>query len=213
MKISDTKYAHRCLVIAICAALVLDGGLARGEGLHPVRLLCEGQESPLGIDGAPRLGWILESDHRAENQTGYQVQVASSAVALQAGHADMWNSGKILSDQSSFIRYGGPSGQTTLVPYAGKPLKSHSWYFWRVRIWDGQDHASEWSQTGRWATGVLRPDEWRGAWIASSGNSGASVWFRSTFELKNGQQASAVCSIASSATTNCMSMAGRSGTT
>src|SRR5208282_579409 len=126
---------------------------------------------------------------RAEYQTGYQVQVASSAVALQQDHPDLWDSGKI------------SSGQSALVPYAGKPLRSHSWYFWRVRIWDGQDRSSAWSKAGRWATGVLHPDDWQGAWIASSHpdeqNDGASVWFRYTFELDKGQAASALCSIAS----------------
>jgi alpha-L-rhamnosidase len=50
---------------------------------------------------------------------------------------------------------------------------------------------------GSWATGVLHPDEWRGVWIGSSRNSGASVWFRCTFELNQDQPASALCSIAS----------------
>jgi alpha-L-rhamnosidase len=180
----------RFFVSALSVALVLDVNCAvRAEGLHPVKVLCENQASPLGTDGAPRLGWVLQSDHRAENQTAYEVEVASSASALTSSHPDMWRSGKI------------SSAQSTLIPYAGKPLKSHSWYFWRVRIWDGKDHCSGWSKVGSWATGVLQPDEWRGAWISSSNsdnkNDGASIWFRCTFELNKKQATSALCSIAS----------------
>src|SRR5688572_15681203 len=48
--------------------------------LTPLRLRCEGMESPLGIDAlAPRLSWQLESSARGQRQTAYQVLVAHDA--------------------------------------------------------------------------------------------------------------------------------------
>ncbi len=175
----------------VLALLLLQPGcaLVRSGGLRPVKVQCDGQAGSLGVGGAPRLSWVLESNHRAATQSAYQVQVASSASALRQGNPDLWDSGRISSSQS------------TLVPYSGQPLKSHAWYFWRVRVWDEQGHSSAWSEVSRWATGILQPDEWRGAWLAgrqSGTNTDApSFWFRRTFELTQQHPATALCSIAS----------------
>jgi len=184
----------RVLHVSFSALLIglvfhFDCPWVRGESLRPVKVLCENQASPLGRDSAPRLGWMLECDQRAESQTGYQVQVASSEAGLKDGNPDMWDSGKISSSQSA------------MISYAGKPLQSQTWYYWHVRVWDSHDSRSGWSKPGRWATGVLHPEEWDSAWIANSNsgqsNEGASCWFRYTFVLDKIRADSALCSIAS----------------
>src|ERR1051325_3870394 len=65
-------------------------------------LKTEYRTNPLGIDGElPRLSWQMESDASGAKQTAYQVRAASSAD--QIGQADLWDSGKIESDQSVHV--------------------------------------------------------------------------------------------------------------
>lgn len=88
-------------------------------------LRCEYLHDPLGIDAAqPRLSWTLRSDVRGQRQTAYQVLVASSPELLQGQQGDLWDSGRVSSDE------------TAQVVYAGKPLPSRQACFWKVRAWD-----------------------------------------------------------------------------
>ena len=64
-------------------------------------LRCENRTEPMGIDVTePRLSWILDSNDRNEKQVAYQILVASSESKLSPGKADLWDSGKVSSDQS-----------------------------------------------------------------------------------------------------------------
>lgn len=88
-------------------------------------LKTEYAENPLGIDvTSPRLSWNIESSQRSQTQTAYRVIVASSSESLTSGNGNMWDSGRVESDQSSNIVYN------------GSPLQSGKRYFWKVRIWD-----------------------------------------------------------------------------
>jgi hypothetical protein len=76
----------------------------------PTRLRCESFTDPLAIDSErPRLSWLVHDDRRSAIQTAYQVQVASSAkmLATDDGAADLWDSGKVASDQSVHVEYDG----------------------------------------------------------------------------------------------------------
>lgn len=117
-------------------------------------LTCEYLVEPLGIDAtAPRLGWHLNSERRGEMQSAYQVLVASSIENLDADNGDLWNSGRVGSDQS------------IQVPYAGTPLQSHMKCYWKVRVWDKDGGESQWSEPSFWTMGVLQPGDWQGKWI------------------------------------------------
>jgi len=110
--------------------------------------------NPLGLDVLnPRLFWRLESQERGVRQTAYQVLVASSQDLLDERQADMWNSGKVHSDRS------------IQITYEGKPLQEQSAYYWKVRVWDGNDRVSEWSEIAYWSMGLLSRDSWKGRWI------------------------------------------------
>jgi len=88
-------------------------------------LRCEYLVNPLGIDAAkPRLSWIMTSSRRGEKQTAYQILVASSPKLLANDKGDLWDSGKVASDESAQI------------VYAGAPLVSRQSCFWKVRVWD-----------------------------------------------------------------------------
>ncbi|HPZ99425.1 MAG TPA: hypothetical protein PLT93_14920, partial [Phycisphaerae bacterium] len=81
--------------------------------MKPVNLRCEYLENPLGIDvPRPRLSWQLESPYRNRRQAAYQILVATHPDRLTPDQADLWNSGRVESNQSLHVEY------------AGKPLIS-----------------------------------------------------------------------------------------
>src|SRR5215831_13776779 len=100
---------------ALAALLLSFAGLFSGyAGTTVGELRCEYLENPIGIDVEhPRLSWVMNSTERGQTQTAYQVLVASSAARLKANQGDVWDSGKVQSDQS------------IQVPYAGRRLVSH----------------------------------------------------------------------------------------
>jgi len=71
-------------------------------------LLTEDQVDPICIDAAiPRFSWKLDAgDRRDVMQTAYEIKAISYAY-LKKGKHDVWNSGKIMSDQSVFVPYQG----------------------------------------------------------------------------------------------------------
>lgn len=123
---------------------------------RPARLRCEYLANPLGIDTPrPRLSWIMESAQRAQTQTAYQILVARSPETLAQNTGDLWDSGKV------------PSSQTLHIPYAGQPLASRQTCWWKVRLWDKNDHPSPWSDPAFWSVGLLNTDDWQARWITS----------------------------------------------
>jgi alpha-L-rhamnosidase len=117
-------------------------------------LRCEYRSNPLGIDEArPRLGWILRSERRNEAQAAYQVIVASSEAALARDRGDLWDSGKVASNESVHVVYG------------GAPLRSRAACHWKVRVWDREGRASPWSAPARWEMALLDQTDWTAAWV------------------------------------------------
>ena len=139
---------------ATSAALIFTVTAVAAE-LKPVALRCEYRENPLGIDArTPRLSWQLQSSARGEMQTAYRVLVASSADLLARGEGDLWDSGKVNSDQS------------IQVSYAGKPLAARQGCFWKVQTWDQDDKATAWSPGASWEIGLPEMLDWSDAnWI------------------------------------------------
>src|ERR1700684_2416661 len=84
--------------VGLCAVLAL---LAMAQVGKPEKLECESLVTPLGMDAEkPTLSWQLRDTRDGAKQTAYEVQVASSASTLAAGKADVWDSGKIESNDS-----------------------------------------------------------------------------------------------------------------
>lgn len=110
--------------------------------------------NPLGLDTLkPRLSWQMGSDARSQKQTAYQVLVASTPELLSQDQGDMWDSGKVVSDQSANVEY------------AGQALQSSSRYYWKVRVWDKNDQVSDWSVQAWWEMGLLNGADWQAKWI------------------------------------------------
>ena len=125
--------------------------------LWPAHLQIENRNEPLGIDEkAPRLSWqLMQTDTRLRvlHQFAYQIQVASSNSALLQNKPDMWDTGKVHSEQ------------THDIVFSGNTLNSNHDYYWRVMVWDQDAHPSAWSQSSHWSMGFLNHDEWKAKWI------------------------------------------------
>ncbi|MBN2064257.1 MAG: family 78 glycoside hydrolase catalytic domain [Sedimentisphaerales bacterium] len=126
-----------------------------GPGLVQADYLrCEYLVDPLAIEKPdPRLSWELDSQQRSQRQTAYQILVATSAGQLALGQGDLWDSGKVVSDNN------------TSVIYDGQPLSARQECFWKVRIWDADDNVSDWSEPALWSVGLLSSQDWQAQWI------------------------------------------------
>jgi alpha-L-rhamnosidase len=134
----------------------LTAGAARAQTplLAPVDLRCDAMTAPLGIDDArPQLSWRLQDSRFGARQTAYRIRIATAEALLQAGSADVWDSGRIASDRSVGVVYDGP------------PLQPERRYFWRVEVWDKEGAAYPASPIAWFETGLLRPENWRAQWI------------------------------------------------
>jgi len=128
-------------------------------GSHVEQLRCEYLENPPGIDTAqPRLSWILASNERGQRQTAYQILVADGADQLKKDVGNLWDSGKVSSDQTTFVVYG------------GKPLASRQECFWKIRSWDKDGRVLPWSEVASWDMGLLGAGDWRAQWIGRTTN-------------------------------------------
>lgn len=137
---------------------ILSGTLPElsAQSLRVVNLRCEYRTEPLGVQSKhPALSWQLVSEGRNVRQQAYQILVADSEEALSRQQGTYWDSGKIASDSS------------LQIIYRGKPLASTRTYYWKVRVWNTQQHSSEWSAPASWQMGLLTPADWKGSqWIA-----------------------------------------------
>ncbi|MDT8431738.1 MAG: glycoside hydrolase family 78 protein [Bacteroidales bacterium] len=102
----------------------------------------------------PRFSWILADSSRGVRQSACQVLVASDKAFLTDKKADMWNTGKVESDQSVF------------VTYSGAPLQSGTRYYWTVRTCDQDGQVTGWSEPVFFET-ALDDDDWVADWIGT----------------------------------------------
>ena len=109
-------------------------------------LRCEYKVNPIGIDvDKPRLSWKIQSSERGVMQAAYQIRAADNAESLATEKKLLWDSGKVVSEQSIHVVYAGPE------------LKSRQRVYWQVRIWNNHGLKSEWSEAAFWEMGLL---EW-----------------------------------------------------
>jgi alpha-L-rhamnosidase len=147
----------------IVLAFLLSGLLA-GAQLNPSHLLCENLPDPIAIDAPqPRFSWQLadaaKKAERALAQSAYEIRVApddaspGKSADLDNATALTWSSGRISSDQSVHIVYG------------GQPLQSGRRYYWQVRVWDAKGHPSRWSEAAAFRMALLNTSDWKAQWI------------------------------------------------
>jgi alpha-L-rhamnosidase len=122
---------------------------------------------------APGFSWIVNSAVKNDVQTAFQIVVADAPSKLSMQENLTWDSGKVLSSQS------------TSVNYAGKPLASFTSYWWMVRTWNGAGEISGWSAPQQFNTGDFGYErKWPGEsrWVQIKGPDGGMLW---TFENRH----------------------------
>lgn len=128
--------------------LLLTISLATLAQVKVQNLLTENRTNPIGLDQTqPRFSWQLVSDKRNVSQSAYELNVSDDKGK------SLWSSGRVNSDQSVMVPYGGPA------------LKSGERYSWQVRVWDNAGKASSWSEKGQWQMAVLNDSDWKAKWI------------------------------------------------
>jgi alpha-L-rhamnosidase len=154
-----SRYSYALFtVVCLCSSSALYGQMAVSE------LKCERATNPIGVESKqPRLSWMLQDSRFGARQTAYRIQVAKQTVGpLSIGRSlddkfdsqeMVWDSGKVVSDQSIHVKY------------EGLPLKSRERCWWRVQVWDADGSMSPWSAVACWEMGLLCPEDWRAKWI------------------------------------------------
>ncbi|MEK7780180.1 MAG: family 78 glycoside hydrolase catalytic domain, partial [Verrucomicrobiota bacterium] len=149
-------------------------------GLRLTDLRCESAVNPLGLDVAqPRLSWKLAGTGRGQRQTAYRIEVYSEAEMKRiqgitaSARPDLWDSGKVSSDETHLIRY------------AGKQLESSQKVYWFVSIWDEQGRFADASHLNSWTMGLLNAGDWKARWICAPAVTD-SLLLRKEFSVKSG---------------------------
>lgn len=125
-----------------------------GAALSPVNLTCEYRIDPLGIDiSDPRFGWNFTSADNDQAQSAYELLVSDNYGDLKNHKGNVWATGKVASENSFQIVYGGLG------------LKSFTRYYWSVRVYDKDNKPSEWSAIAWFETAILNDGDWKGQWI------------------------------------------------
>ena len=142
-------------VTALVVGVALTSTPAAADAGHapdaPVGLLVNDRAHPLNVEGVPHFSWLPQDRDPGEVQIAYRLTVS------EAGGDVVWDSGKVMSGQQSY------------VPYDGPKLRSGAVYEWSVRTWDRTDRESPASR-GVFETGIS-DHEWEGAqWIRRTTN-------------------------------------------
>jgi alpha-L-rhamnosidase len=144
-------------VTMLCAGLLPVAGHALSIG----HMTTNGRSNPLGMAADEiSLGWAIESEARGTMQNAYQIR-----IGLTAGGDEVWDSGRVASDR-----------QIDIPLPTDVRLAAATRYHWQVRIWNGEEVASDWSAPAWFETGLLSAADWSGAeWIVQATSSGAGA--------------------------------------
>ncbi len=95
----------------------------------------------------PSISWITETSIRDWRQAAYEIEVASHDGGT------VWSSGRVASDESVFVPWGGP------------PLASRQRCVARVRVWGADGSPSPWSVAAELEVGLLDPSDWTARFV------------------------------------------------
>lgn len=139
-------------------------------------LKCENLYMPAGINTtSPGVSWKIKSTINGAAQKAYQVIAASEIKLLNESKADLWNTGKVISEESLLVRW------------LGKKLYPGSLCYWKVRIWNQDDEVSDWSKPSFFSIGLINKSDWQADYIAFPTESEyvASPQLRKKFTIGN----------------------------
>jgi alpha-L-rhamnosidase len=178
------------LVIVVSISLIISGCTTAGNSsLKFSKMLVEYAVNPVNIDNAhPRFSWIVtqevsdqkseikdqKSEIRNQKQRAYRIIVSSTLKNLNADKADLWDSGRIESDE------------TIQHEYLPDNLMSDCRYYWKVIVWDGEG-MEHMSPPAQFETALLPGYIWKAGWIGnmpSDGNIPLKGFYMDRNELK-----------------------------
>ena len=106
MRISHKWMLRGIEIIAMSVGAMGLFGAAVETTFSVQELRCEYLSNPQGIDvQKPRLSWLLNPAENIRGQSAYRVLVASSPAVLKNDQGDLWDSGRVASEQSTWIDY------------------------------------------------------------------------------------------------------------
>jgi len=122
--------------------------------LPPTGLMCDliaakqkqANDKAVIFNKNPGFSWEQNENGQSLKQTAYQLLVSDNPLQLNKGIGTIWNSGKISSSNSSAVLFKGAA----LAP--GKK------YYWKVRIWNGQNASSAYSTAASFMTAAELSD-------------------------------------------------------
>ena len=128
LRCSKCKFVWGNLFLLLLGGATLS---APAAALSPANLRCEYAVNPLGVDAPnPRLFWTVESRERGQKQTAYEILAASSLELLAKDNGDLWDSGKVSSDETIQIPYAAAVGivaagllESPRLGYERKPVR------------------------------------------------------------------------------------------
>ena len=113
------------------------------------KLLVNSKVNPSTIESEqPLFSWIINAEGFNKSQSAYHLLVASSEEKLNEYDADLWDSNKVESSKSAFVKY------------KGELLEPLNTYYWQVKIWDESGNASNWSEIQKFEMGLMNDANW-----------------------------------------------------
>lgn len=136
-----------------------------------VNLKTEHMTNPIGIDvRKPYLSWNCEGSGK---QTAYEIELICEDKII-------WNSKKTESEYMHAV--------CDII------LKSRMRISWRVRLWDEQGNAGDWSSKAYFEMGLLEKDEFMAKWINPETECDPNIhkpasWLKKSFDIKESGEA------------------------
>ena len=132
------------ILLVSCKQVSSSGGSITFE-----KILVNTKQNPSTIESKqPLFSWIVNAEGFNKSQSAYQILVATSEENLNETDADVWNSKKVESNKSPFVKY------------QGQDLKAMKTYFWKVKIWDEKGDSSSWSDVQEFQMGLIKKENW-----------------------------------------------------
>lgn len=120
--------------------------------MSQVRLFCEHEKNPIGIDTKrPLFSWYVQSEKRNLGQVAYILRVAETKEDLMGGRNLLWE-------------YISNSEEMNII-YKGQYLISEESYYWNLKVTlnDGEQIESD---IAKFETSFLDMDCWKAKWIS-----------------------------------------------
>jgi alpha-L-rhamnosidase len=169
-----TRFNNQVVTFAgISTMMFLIAGCSVKNELKVSNLRCEYLENPVGLDVVqPRFSWNIVSSKREVTQSAYRIIVSDKLNLLSTESGNIWDSGKV------------PSDQMVNIAYNGKPLQSDKTYFWSIMIWNQKGEKSLLSKAALFHTGLFNSSDWKTSWIGSPDTTIEAPLFRKEFKIE-----------------------------